>query len=685
MNDLSPPLERALAALRDSASDLPEHVVEQLVDRWHRWGPDVLDGLADVYPDAEAITERVAARLGAAAAARRPALRHRDAERLLRPDWFQQPDVVGYVAYADRFAGTLRGVADRIGYLRELRVGYLHLMPLLATRTDVDPSAEGGDDGGYAVADYRRVRPHLGTVQDLADLADRLHEAGISLTVDLVLNHVAREHEWAVGARAGDERLSRFFHVFADRTTPAAYERNLPEVFPEFAPGSFTHDPDLLGGRGGWVWTTFNSFQWDLNWANPEVLLEMLGVVLDLANLGVDVLRLDAVAFIWKRMGTDCQGQPEVHAIVQALRAATRVAAPSVVFKAEAIVAPDRLTAYLGTGRRAGRVSDLAYHNSFMVQLWSALATGRADLARQSLTGRPPKPVGTAWATYVRCHDDIGWAVDDADAAAVGLSGWAHRSFLSAFYSGRYPGSFARGLVFQHNPATGDARISGSAAALAGLAAALEHDSAEEVDLALGRLFLLHAAVYGFGGVPLLYSGDELAHLGDPHWAVEPGHAADNRWVHRPRMDWALAEQRHDPATVPGRVFAGLRHLAAVRAGLPSLHAAVESVPLDVGNDAVLGLLRRHAAGTLVQLYNVSSTWQRVPAGRVRAAGLQRLWEHVSGFAPHTEPGTSGDELALPPYAAWWLGERDEQHPPGGRAAGRRGVAGARVRQDAVP
>ena len=653
--------------LRQGLSGEPAHTVEDTCARWRRWGPDLLEALELVYPGADDLPADVADRVAAAVRHRRPALRRRDADRLLRPGWFQEPDQVGYVAYADRFAGDLRGVGRRIGYLRELGVTYLHLMPLLATRTDVDPRAAGGDDGGYAVADYRRVRPHLGTNDDLARLADDLHEAGIALTVDLVLNHVAREHPWAVAARRGDERLTRFFHVFADHTAPAAYERTLPEIFPDFAPGSFTHDPDVLGGRGGWVWTTFNAFQWDLNWANPDVFVEMLDVVLHLANLGVDCLRLDAVAFLWKRVGTDCQNQPEVHAIVQALRAATRVAAPSVVFKAEAIVPPDRLAAYLGTGRHAGRVSDLAYHNSFMVQLWSALATGRSDLARRTLSGRPPKPVTTSWATYVRCHDDIGWAVDDADAAAVGLQGWAHRAFLSAFYSGRHPASFAKGLVFQHNPATGDSRISGSTASLAGLESALESGDERAVDLALGRIFLLHAAIYGFGGVPLIYSGDELAVLNDTGWSAEPGHEDDNRWVHRPRLPWDLAEQRHDEASLVGRVFSGLRHLAAVRAALPSLHAAVESEPLDVGNDAVLGVLRRHPAGTLVQLYNVSSAWQRVPAGRVRTSGLQRFWEHISGFAPHPEPGPGGDELALPPYAAWWLGERDAGRAPGSR------------------
>ena len=650
-------LDEVLQQARQRLEDLPAERVDEVAHRLERWGPDLLDGLA-VYGD-DAPVDRVLDLVTAAARDRRPALVALDRRRLLRPDWFAGPDQVGYVCYTDRFAGTLQGVGERLGYLRELGVTYLHLMPLLEPR-------EGPDDGGYAVRDYRTVRPDLGTVADLERLADALHAQGMSLTLDLVLNHVAREHDWAQAAVRGEEPYRSYFHTFGDRTLPDAYERTLPEVFPDFAPGSFSWVPDLVRrpewgpapadlsddpSRGGWVWTTFNDFQWDLDWSNPRVFCELLSVILDLANVGVDCFRLDAIAFLWKRMGTTCQGEPEVHQIVQALRAATRVAAPGVIFKAEAIVAPEDLPAYLGTGPYAGKVCDLAYHNSLMVQLWSALATGRADLARRALAVPPPKPVTAVWGTYVRCHDDIGWAISDADAGALGLSGFAHRRFLAEFFAGTFPGSFARGEVFQANPATGDARISGTLASLAGLEAALAAGDPAQVDVALGRIFLLHAVVYGYGGIPLLYMGDELGLRNDRSYLDDARLSADNRWLHRPWMDWDVAERRHDPSTVEGRVFAGLRHLARVRAGLPALHAAVESEPVDAGNGAVLALRRRHPAGTVLGLYNVSPAWQRVPATDVARLGVPRPWEHLSSFAPRLEDG----ELALPPYAAWWL------------------------------
>ena len=640
--------QRLAAAARDGRLGTADHTV--LSRRLHRWGEDLLDGLRVYSGDPARLTAlagRVLDLAIGAYAARRPALRELDEARVLRPDWFARPDQVGYVCYPERFAGTLAGVAARVGYLRELGVTYLHLMPLLEPR-------DGPDDGGYAVQDYGTVRPDLGTMDDLAALADVLHDNGIALTLDLVLNHVAAEHAWARGAAAGDPAYRHHFLTFADRTEPDRYEATLPEVFPDFAPGNFTWVPEFDGGRGRWVWTTFNSYQWDLNWAEPDVFCALLEVILDLVNVGVDCLRLDAIAFLWKRLGTDCQNQPEVHDIVEALRAAVRIAAPGAVFKAEAIVAPEQLPAYLGTGRHAGRVCDLAYHNSLMVQLWSALASGDASMARHALAAPPPKPVTTSWATYVRCHDAIGWAVSDEAAAAVGLSGPAHRAFLSQFYSGAFPGSFARGEVFQANPQTGDARISGTLASLAGLQAALEADDPVQIDLALGRIFLLHAAIFGYGGVPLLYMGDELGLRNDASYRADPDLAGDNRWLHRPWMPWDAVRQRHDPGSVEGRVFAGVRHLVTIRAALPALHAAVESTPADVGSAALLALLRRHPAGPVLQLYNVTSQWQSVSVAAVRgllSQGPETWWERLSAFAPHVVDGRTW----LAPYAAWWL------------------------------
>jgi len=624
----------------------PEHLRETFSLRLDRWWVDLHEGLSGVYsPDQ--VTElagRLIALAGRAFADRDPQLHRLDAERTLAPDWFQAPAMLGYAAYADRFGGTIEGVREKIPYLQKLGVTYLHLMPVLRPR-------EGDSDGGYAVTDYRTLRPDLGTMDDLRRLAGELRSAGISLVLDLVVNHVAREHEWAVKARAGSRHHQDYFHTFPDRTMPDAYERTLPEVFPDFAPGSFTYDDKLES----WVWTTFNSFQWDVNWTNPNVFAEYADIVLYLANAGVQVLRLDAIAFMFKRLGTNSQNQPEVHAITQALRALARIACPALAFKAEAIVGPADLVHYLGKGNHSGKVSDIAYHNTLMVQIWSMLAARDVRLAAQALRGLPIAPSTTAWVTYLRCHDDIGWAIDDADASAVGMSGHAHRAFLSDYYAGLHPGSPARGLVFQHNPATGDRRISGMAASLAGLEEAVESrssapaDTSDTVDTVIGRLFVAHAVVLGWGGIPVLWMGDELALMNDIDWRSEPGHELDNRWTHRPRMSWEPAARRADEGTIQGRMFGVLRHLIRVRAGLAHLHASVASEVPALADPGILPVLRRHPMGSLLELYNATDSW---PAGRLRELDLADGLDNISGEP--IQPGTD-DNIWLPPYGALWI------------------------------
>ena len=405
----------------------PEHDRVVFTARLARYWPDLLSGLAGAYGErAPEMAERLVA-IAAESFRQRPAdLRLLDLRRHADPQWFSSPRMVGYAAYADLFGGTLAGVAEKVDYLSELGITYLHLLPLLKPRP-------GADDGGYAVMDYRAVREDLGTVDDLRALAAVLRSRGISLTLDLVLNHVAAEHAWAVAARSGDAQHRGYFHLFPDRTLPDAYEATLPEVFPDFAPGSFSFDEESRS----WVWTTFNTWQWDLNWHNPDVFYEFADLVCWFANLGVECLRLDAIAFLFKRMGTNCQNQPEVHAITQALRTVARIAAPALLFKAEAIVGPADLAPYLGVGEHAGKVSDLAYQNSLMVQVWSALAAQDTRLLCAALNRFPAKPPTTVWATYLRCHDDIGWAVDDADAAAVDGTGGRLRSACPASAASR--------------------------------------------------------------------------------------------------------------------------------------------------------------------------------------------------------------------------------------------------------
>lgn len=615
-------LARATRVAVEELAGLAERDVELFTVRLARWWSDLAESWAPVYgnrPDGAIGLERLIRTLARRYRDRRPELRHLDLERSLRPDWFQDPSMIGYVCYPARFGGSIAGVERHLDYLEELQIRYLHLMPLLRTR-------EGETDGGYAVADYRSVDPSLGTIDDLEHLCDELRTRGMSLCVDFVLNHTAAEHAWATAAQAGDPAAAAMYQIFPDRTLPDQYERTLLEVFPDLAPGNFTQLED-----GRWVWTTFNSFQWDLDWANPAVFVEMTDGLLDLANRGVEVFRLDAVAFMWKRLGTNCQNQPEVHDLLQAIRASVRIAAPAVILKAEAIVGPDHLPAYLGVGRHQGRVSDMAYHNSLMVQFWSSLATRDTRLMTEVLHGLPRKPVTTAWATYIRCHDDIGWAITEEDAARVGWGGQAHRTFLSTFYTGEFPGSFARGALFSHVPETGDSRISGTFASLAGLEAALEAGDPDLVVDAIARIRLGHALIMAWDGVPLIYMGDELGLLNDRSYADDPDHLSDNRWLHRPVMDWEIARRRRRPGTVEGRIFADLGGLVAARRAAPQLHAANPLDIVDVAVPGVFAFIRRHPAGDLAAIFNFTEVQLTVDAAVGPASASGRLVDLLDG------------------------------------------------------
>lgn len=613
--------------------------------RLDRSAPDLwpmLDALYGQHPDYPTFRDSLLQAMRKAWADRAPDLKRLDLKRDLEPDWFQRPDMAGYVFYIDRFAENLPKVLEKLDYLQDLGITYVHFMPCLKPRS-------GDSDGGYSVMDYRAINPAYGTMADFETVTAELRKRGISVCIDLVLNHTAKEHAWAQKAAKGDPKYQDYYLMFDRPDLPKRYEETLVEVFPDNAPGNFTHYPDF----GKWVWTTFNEHQWDLNWANPQVFLEIAEIMLFLANRGVDVLRLDAVAFMWKRMGTRCQSEPEVHMLLQALRAVCRIACPAVLHLEEAIVAPAEMLPYLGRGRHDGKEGNLAYHNSLMVQFWSSLATRDTRLMTHVMaTHFPDRLTNATYATYIRCHDDIGWAITDEDAAALHLSGPAHRAFLSDFYDGTFPGTFARGALFQENPATGDKRISGSFASLAGLEKAIAEGDMAAAEQAVQRILLGHALISAWGGIPLIYMGDELALLNDYSYRDVPEHAHDSRWIHRPRMDWTAAETRQDGHSHASRVWLGLRHILARRRATPALHAAhsIRVVPCE--SPQVMAFRRDAPTGTLLCLFNFAESWAHVPEVWAREQGVTRMHDELSNHPVETHHGN----IVLPPYARVWLG-----------------------------
>ena len=622
-----------------AAAVKPDDAIFQL--RMARSAPDLwpmLDALYAAHPAYDQFCADLKTALKQTWQARPADLKLLDLQRDLQPDWFLRSDMAGYVFYIDRFAGTLNGVLDHLDYLADLGITYVHFMPCLHPRP-------GDSDGGYSVMDYHSINPVYGTIADFKAVSTRLRDRGISLCIDLVLNHTAKEHAWAVRAASGEARYQDFYLMYDTPEMPQAYERTLVEVFPDTAPGNFTYYPAF----GKWVWTTFNEHQWDLNWANPEVFLEITKTMLHLANTGVDVLRLDAVAFMWKRMGTRCQSEPQVHMLLQALRACCRIAAPAVIHLAEAIVGPQEMLPYLGRGIHDGREGNLAYHNSLMVQFWGALATRDTRLMTHVLaTHFPDRLTNATYATYIRCHDDIGWAITDEDARDVGANGAAHRSYLSEFYEGGFPGSFASGVPFQVNKTTGDKRISGSLASLAGLEKA---QTSADSHAAVQRILLGHALIACFGGIPLIYMGDELAQMNDYSYLADPAHAHDSRWVHRPMMDWEQAATRHSATTPAAQTFQGVQHILKRRRETPALHAAHPTIILTAPHAAVFAVQRRAPTGAILCLFNFSETWVSLPAAWLRSSGVT-LWHDALSDQRVT---LDHDHLALPPFGRVWL------------------------------
>lgn len=569
----------------------------------------------------------------------RPAdLRALDMEREANPLWFQAEQMVGGVCYVDLFAGDLSGMKEKIPYFKELGLTYLHLMPLYQV-----PEI---NDGGYAVSSYREVNPKLGTMADLIELATALRQNGISLTLDFVFNHTSDEHEWALKALAGDEDYQEYYLMFPDRTLPDQYERNLREIFPESAPGSFTYRPEI----DRWVWTTFNPFQWDLRYSNPGVFDAMLTEMLYLANVGVEILRLDAVPFIWKEMGTPCENLPQAHTIIQAFNALVRIAAPAMEFKSEAIVHPDEVAKYFGQGERAGYECPISYNPTLMALLWEALATREVKLLQYSMQRRFQIPENCIWLNYVRVHDDIGWSFANEDAEALWMNSFDHRQFLNRFYTGQFPGTFAHGLLFNYNPLTKDGRINGTCASLAGLERAVKINDEVEIELAIRRILLLHSIIISMGGIPLIYLGDELGTLNDYSYQQSEDKFDDSRWVHRPKMDWERAARRHDPDSIEGRVFQPLTRLLHIRKNNPVFSGNKAQV-IQTGNPHVFSYIHWQFFQGVLVLANFSEHAQDLDMARFRTYGMK---SQVYDLVKEEEVNLARD-YTLQPYQFLWL------------------------------
>ncbi|MGS2719140.1 amylosucrase [Paraglaciecola aestuariivivens] len=562
-------------------------------------------------------------------------LKVQDKKRIAQPDWFKQENLLGMSCYVDLFAGDLAGLEQKIPYLRSLGITYLHLMPLYK-------SPKGDSDGGYAVSDYRQTDEKLGSIKDLKKLSDALSEAGINLVLDFVFNHTSDEHQWAKEAQKGHPEYQEYYWMFDDKTVPDLYEQNLREIFPQVRKGNFTWCPKA----NKWVWTTFNNFQWDLNYSNPAVFNAIADEMFFLANLGCDALRLDALAFIWKEMGTSCENQPKAHLLIQAFNSCLKIVAPSVVFKSEAIVHPDEVIKYIDKDE-----CQLSYNPLLMALIWNSLATRKTKLLTQSMRKSFEISPDCAWVNYARCHDDIGWTFDDAVAAELGINGNDHRHFLNQFYTGRFEGSFATGVAFGENQETGDCRVCGSLASLAGLEKAIKQNDPELIDYAIARVLMIHSIILSIGGIPLLYSGDELGLLNNYDYQHDPSKAHDGRWVHRLSIKDSELKQAQKKATPSHRIAKGLEHLILIRKQ-NAVFGKADTDFIEVNNQHVFAYTRRNVQGqTLLALVNFSEDQQPLDPRVLTQLQADKVKDLIS----HKDIKCSTNELTLLPYQTMWL------------------------------
>ena len=558
-------------------------------------------------------------------------LKARDRERIAHPDWYRGSDILGMLMYADNFAGTLEGVRSHLDYVRECGVNYLHLMPLLV-------SPEGRSDGGYAVADFRKVQPALGTMEDLARLAGDCHDMGMSVCVDFVMNHTSEDHEWAVRARAGEEEYQDRYFFYDDWTVPEQFEQTVPQVFPTTAPGNFTWCEEA----GKVVMTTFYPYQWDLNYANPVVLTDMTENMLFLCNQGVDVIRLDAVPYIWKELGTNCRNLPQVHTLVRLMRMAAEIVCPSALLLGEVVMEPAKVVPYFGPVEKPE--CHMLYNVTTMASTWHTVATRDVRLLRHQLETVFALPKAYTFLNYLRCHDDIGWGLDYGYLREFGMEEVAHKRFLNDCLTGRKPGSDFRGELYNDDPRLGDARLCGTTASLCGIEAGETQGKPEKLWKGIRLDLMLHAFLLTQSGIPVLYSGDEIGQLNDNAYHDDPLREDDSRYLHRGRFDWKDAAKRRSLTKRQGALFTGIRKLEKLRAKHDVFAADADCWIVETWNDHVLGIGRYYKGEKLIALFNFSELPQ--------TAWIREPEPYVDLLTGKARPAK---DITLDPYDFAWL------------------------------
>ncbi|MBQ7654427.1 MAG: alpha-glucosidase C-terminal domain-containing protein [Clostridia bacterium] len=560
-------------------------------------------------------------------------LRELDRKRESEPLWYSTNKLVGMMMYVDNFAGSLNGLKEKLDYIKESGVNYLHLMPLLKCPKD-------RSDGGYAVADFRRVQEGLGTMKDLESLSEECHKNGISICLDFVMNHTSEEHAWAKAARAGDEEARKRYFFFDNWDIPSEYEKTVPQVFPTTAPGNFTYLPDC----DKVVMTTFYPYQWDLNYANCVVFNDMVGNMLYLANKGIDIIRLDAVPYIWKQLGTTCRNLPHVHTLVRMMRLIAEIVCPSVLLLGEVVMEPSKVVPYFGTPEKPE--CHMLYNVTTMASTWHTLATKDVRLLKNQMEQLSVLVKNYVFLNYLRCHDDIGWGLDYDFLGNFCMSEIPHKKFLNDYYTGKFDGSVSRGELYNDDESLGDARLCGTTASLCGIEDAIEKGDKSALKKAVNCFIMLHAYMFTLSGIPVIYSGDEIAQLNDYTYHDDPDKSSDSRYLHRGKFSWDLAEKRKSKSTVQSNVYQALRKLETIRKKNPVFTAGAGFNTMNTSSNHVLAIKRQHMGQTLYCCFNFSNLPVQFS-----------LDEDISGKDLFENKKISGRFFELEPYGFWWAVE----------------------------
>ena len=524
---------------------------------------------------------------------RDPQFRRLDEKREKNPDWFRKNDMLGMMLYIDNFAGNLQGVKEKLPYLKSCNVNCIHLMPFLDT-------PKGRSDGGYAVADFRKVRPDLGTMEDLVELSKACHEKNMNLCMDFVMNHTSEEHEWAKRARRGEgEYMDRYF-FYDNPAIPNEYDRTVPQVFPTTAPGNFTWLEDI----GHYVMTSFYPYQWDLDYRNPRVFNEMMYNFLYLANQGMDIIRIDAVPYIWKELGTQCRNLPQVHTIVRMMRMISEIVCPGVLLLGEVVMEPEKVVPYFGTVEKPE--CHMLYNVTTMATTWNSVATRDIRLLKKQMDIVNSLPKDYLFLNYLRCHDDLGWGLDYPTLESWGMREVDHKRYLNQYFTGNCPGSVSRGELYNDDPVTQDARFCGTTASMCGVESALFEGDEEKLSKAVTFDLMLHAYMLTQSGIPMLYSGDEIGQLNDYSYkeSEDQDKREDSRYIHRGRFQWNLAAKNQEKGTYQEKIFSGLSKLEEIRKERSVFESSTSTYTYDVRDDSILAILRENEEERFIGIFN---------------------------------------------------------------------------------